>query len=113
MKLPKLYRVVCLELDYETDHGHHSGYIYVPARLIINEGVKTWQIIDQELALEALYEDEMLPVASEYNFNWVARNHQINKYFDSIRHDPECSRVRRTIAQQKEDAVRVNTPCPF
>lgn len=75
MKLPKLYRVVYLELEWLTntceggEHVQRSGYEYPRARLVIIDGMKSWQIIDKD-RIPYGWEDYDFLYIDEMNWNW-------------------------------------------
>lgn len=112
MKLPKLYRVVYLELEWVTDecwdgdHYQDTGVVYPRARVVIKGGVKVWQIIDTETAKIALYDDELSIPVDTYSSTWHSVNLYDKAWLEENKHNPDFSRSYTSIAEQKSQQMR-------
>ena len=107
MKLPKLYRVVYLELEWLTDtceggeHVQRGGYNYPRARLVLKNGVRAWQVIDKDL-IPNDYEQCDFEPADYYEWPWKAVDEDYKKAMEKFKHDPQMSWNRPTIAERKK-----------
>jgi len=102
MSPPKLYRVVYLEIEWLTDtceggeHVQRSGIYYVPARLVISEGVRLWQILDLN------FNDPYFE-CDDLEYDWYSHDLRLAKVVEKYKHDPQLSRMYQTIKQKKEE----------
>ncbi len=118
MKPPKLYRVVYLELEWVRDecwdgeHHQSCGMVYPRARVVIKNGVKTWQVIDVDIALGPLYEDEINQPADKcIAFDWAAQNVGLKKSIKEMKHNPEFHGFQPlTIKEQAADVIYHDWP---
>lgn len=108
MKLPKLYRRVYLEIEWITDtceggeHVQRSGIYYVPARLVLDCGVKAWQILDED------FNDPYFEI-DDLEYEWHSYDLEYEEWRDNNRHNPQWSRTYRTIREQEEARVRLES----
>lgn len=104
IKLPKLYRVVYLEIEWITDtceggeHIQRGGVYYTPVRLVINKGVKIWQTLDPNFNDQYFERDDL-------DYDWHSHDLELAEYMEENRHNPMITRESRTIKQQKQDEI--------
>ena len=100
MDLPKLYRVVYLEIEWITDtceggeHVQRGGVYYTPARLVLDGGVKRWQTLDPN------FDDPYFEADDLEDFDWHPYDIEYKEWLDENRHNPNWGRTYATIKEQ-------------
>jgi hypothetical protein len=120
MRLPKLYRVVYVEIEYCNDYlqgGEHvqdEGEYYTKAQLVIgSNGMRKWKFLDKDFLDGRDYkyiDDGLFPDEGVIDFMWFSVDKYLVEFEDKYRHDPENSYKHMTIKELRQPYVEDNFP---
>lgn len=124
MKLPKLYRVVYVEIEYCIDHcydGVHTtdeGEYYTKAHIVIDKsGLRRWKFLDKDFTECPDYkyvEDGLFIDENAIDFNWCSVDKRMVEIDEKYKHSPYNNWDRPTIKEQKQWNSEFESICfPF